>query len=288
MDDASAELLVRWHQACCLFPFFRNHSIRHSRPQEPWQFGPGPLAAMRGAIRVRYRLLPYLYQCFFTHWLDGDPVIRPLLYRHAGPEYVDLDDQYLVGDTLLVAPILHGEGQGPELVRNGVKHQERSVALPPGWWFDLNRGEWVQGGRVIPYAAALDELPLFARDGAVLPYYAGPLRNSVMDLRTVELHLFCRERPAQFDYYVDDRETRRYQHGGYGMARITVELDGERLRVGIVETGDYPRDTVVFMPVLYDHPEARELELMVNGRAVTRPLKANQREWLCRALPVRA
>jgi len=60
------------------------------------------------------------------------------------------------------------------------------------------------------------------------------------------------------------------------------------LRVGIVETGDYPRDTVVFMPVLYDHPEARELELMVNGRAVTRPLKANQREWLCRALPVRA
>ncbi len=288
MDDASAELLVRWHQACCLFPFFRNHSIRHSRPQEPWQFGPGPLAAMRGAIRVRYRLLPYLYQCFFTHWLDGDPVIRPLLYHHAGPEYVDLDDQYLVGDTLLVAPILHGEGQGPELVRNGVKHQERSVALPPGWWFDLNRGEWVQGGRVIPYAAALDELPLFARDGAVLPYYAGPLRNSVMDLRTIELHLFCRERPARFDYYVDDRETRRYQHGGYGMTRITVELGGERLRVGIVETGDYPRDTVVFMPVLYDHPEAWELELMVNGRAVTRPLKANQREWLCRALPVRA
>ncbi|MDG4595080.1 MAG: glycoside hydrolase family 31 protein [Candidatus Contendobacter sp.] len=288
MDDTTAELLARWHQACCLFPFFRNHSIRHSRPQEPWQFGPGPLAAMRGAIRTRYRLLPYLYQCFFAHWLDGDPIIRPLLYHHAGPEYVHLDDQYLVGDALLVAPILHGEGQGPESVRGGVKCQERPVTLPPGWWFDLNQGEWVWGGRMIPYAAALDELPLFARDGAVLPYYAGPLQNGFMDLRHVELHLFCRERAARFDYYVDDRETRSYQDGGYGVARITAEWDGERLRVEVVETGEYLPDTVVFTPVLYGHPEARELELTVNGRVVTQPLKTDQREWLCRVLPVRA
>ncbi len=288
MDDANAELLVRWHQAGGLFPFFRNHSIRHSRPQEPWQFGPEPLAAMRGAIRTRYRLLPYLYQCFFAHWRDGDPIIRPLLYHYSGPEYTDLDDQYLVGDALLVAPVLHGEGQGPEIVRAGVKMQERPVRLPPGWWFDLNRGEWVEGGRVMMYAAALDELPLFARDGAVLPYYAGPLQNSFMDLHAVELHLFCRERPARFDYFLDDRESRRYQSGGYGIARIMAEADGERLRVEIAETGDYPRDTVTFTPVLYGCPATRELELTVNGRTVTRLLQTGQREWLCREWAVRA
>ncbi|MFZ1642960.1 MAG: glycoside hydrolase family 31 protein [Candidatus Contendobacter sp.] len=288
MDDANAELLVRWHQACGLFPFFRNHSIRHSRPQEPWQFGPEPLAAMRGAIRTRYRLLPYLYQYFFAHWRDGDPIIRPLLYHYSGPEYTDLDDQFLVGDALLVAPVLHGEGQGPEIVRAGVKMQERPVRLPPGWWFDLNRGEWVEGGRVMMYAAALDQLPLFARDGAVLPYYAGPLQNSFMDLHAVELHLFCRERPARFDYFLDDRESRRYQSDGYGIARIMAETDGERLRVEIAETSDYPRDTVTFAPVLYGRPATRELELTVNGRTVTRPLQAGQREWLCREWAVRA
>jgi alpha-glucosidase len=287
MDDTTAELLVRWHQACGLFPFFRNHSIRHSRSQEPWQFGSGPLAAIRGAIRTRYRLLPYLYQCFFAHWLEGDPIIRPLLYHHAGPEYVDLDDQYLVGDALLVAPILHGEGQGPEIVRGGIKYQERSVALPPGWWFDLNRGEWVRGGRMIPYAATLDELPLFARDGAALPYYAGSLQNSIMDPRGVELHLFCRERAARFDYYIDDQETRRYQDGGYGVARITAEWDDERLRVEVIETGDHPRDTVVFTPVLYGHPETRELELTANGGTMTQPLRSARREWLCREWAVR-
>ncbi len=287
MDDTSAELLVRWHQACGLFPFFRNHSIRHSRPQEPWQFGPGPLAAMRGAIRTRYRLLPYLYQCFFAHWRDGDPVIRPLLYHYSGVEYVDLDDQYLLGDALLVAPILHGEGQGPEIVRDGIKKQERAVRLPPGWWFDLNRGAWVEGGRMMMYAAALDELPLFARDGAVLPYYAGPLQNSVMDLRAVELHLFCRDRPARYDYVVDDRETRRYQTGAYSIARVTAEIDGERLRVVIAESGHYPADTVAFTPVIYGRPELRELALTVNGRAMTRPLRTERREWLGREWAVR-
>ena len=50
------------------------------------------------------------------------------------------------------------------------KRQERRIALPAGWWFDLNHGVWVQGGRVLHYAAAADELPLFARDGACLLY----------------------------------------------------------------------------------------------------------------------
>jgi alpha-glucosidase len=287
MDDASAELLVRWHQAGCLFPFFRNHAIRHSRPQEPWQFGPDPLAAIRGAIRTRYRLLPYLYQCFFAHWREGDPIIRPLLYHYIGPEYAYLDDQYLVGDAVLVAPILHGEGHGPEIIRHGVKMQERSILLPPGGWFDLNRGEWLDGGRALHYAAALNELPLFVRDGAVLPYYAGPLRNSFMDLSAVELHLFCRERSAQFDYCLDDRESRRYERGDYGVARIAAVIEGERLQVEIVESGDYPRDTVRFTPVVYSRPEVRELALTVNGRMETRPLQAGQREWLCRELAVR-
>ncbi len=286
MNDVNAELLVRWHQAGCLFPFYRNHSAHFTRRQEPWRFGPAPLAAIRGAIRTRYRLLPYLYQCFFAHWRDGDPIIRPLLYHYPGPEFSDLDDQYLVGDALLVAPILHGEGQGPESLRHGVTVQERPVVLPPGRWFDLNRGEWLEGGRVLPYVAALDELPLFARDGAVLPYYAGPLQNSFMDLSTVELHLFCYDRPARCEYWLDDRETRRYETGAYGVARITAEIEGERLRVVIIESGDYPTGTVAFAPVVYGRPELRVLELTVNNRAVTRPLRHGQREWLCRTLDV--
>ncbi|HRE53264.1 MAG TPA: glycoside hydrolase family 31 protein [Candidatus Competibacter sp.] len=288
MDDTNAELLVRWHQACCLFPFFRNHSMRDSRLQEPWQFGPAALAAIRGAIRLRYRLLPYLYQCFFAHWRDGDPVIRPLLYHDPHPDYAHINDQYLLGEMLLVAPILHGEGQGPETIRHGIKYQERMIALPPGWWFDLNHGVWVRGGRMLNYAAALDELPLFVRDGAVLPYYAGPLRNSLMDLSAVELHVFCHDQPARLDYALDDRETRGYEAGAWGVACISAELHRDGLQMEIAEKGNYPRDTVRFSPVVYGRPDLRDLRLAVNGRSDTRNLQADQREWLCRTLPVRA
>lgn len=288
MDDTNAELLVRWHQAGCLFPFFRNHAIRHSRPQEPWQFGPEPLAAIRGAICTRYRLLPWLYQCFFNHWRNGDPIIRPLLYHYAGPEYVDLDDQYLVGDALLVAPILHGEGHGPEIIRRGVKMQERSIVLPPGYWFDLNRGEWLAGGRTLPYAAALNELPLLVRDGAILPYYAGPLRNSRMDLSAVELHIFCREQAAHLEYFLDDQESRGYQWGNYGQAQMVAAIDGTQIHIEITESGSYPHDTVRFTPVVYGRPELRTLSLTINGRLETKPLQAGQREWLCRPQAVQA
>lgn len=287
MDDTNAELLVRWHQACCLFPFFRNHSARDSRRQEPWAFGPAALAAIRGAIRTRYRLLPYLYQCFFRHWRDGDPVIRPLLYHYDNPAYAHIDDQYLVGDALLVAPILHGEGQGPEWLCHGIKHQERMVALPPGGWFDLNHGVWLDGGRSLLYAATLDELPLFVRDGTVLPYYAGPLHNSFMALNAIELHLFCREQPVCWDYALDDQQTRHYASGAWGLARISAAIQGERLTVEITETGNYPRDTVCFTPVVYGRPEVGDLELTVNGRVERRSLRTESREWLCRQMAVR-
>jgi len=287
MDDTTAELLVRWHQACCLFPWFRNHSIHYSRRQEPWQFGPEPLRSIRGAIRTRYRLLPYLYQCFCNHWRYGDPIIRPLLYHYPEPEYADLDDQYLLGDAVLVAPILHGDGQGPEIFRNGVKMQQRAVVLPPGsLWFDLNRGAWLEGGQTLNYAAALDELPLFVRDGAVVPYYAGPLQNSRMALSAVELHFFCHRQPAQFAYFVDDQESRRYQSSDYGITHIAAVIDNERLRVTMAESGVYARTAVHFTPVIYGCPALRELEWIVNDRLEQRPLQTGQREWLCRELAI--
>ncbi|MCC9001191.1 MAG: hypothetical protein LM549_00990, partial [Candidatus Competibacter sp.] len=144
------------------------------------------------------------------------------------------------------------------------------------------------GERMLTYTAALEELPLFVRDGAVLPYFAGPLRNGCMDLSAVELHLFCHEQPARFEYALDDQKTQRYETGAWSSAGITAEVQEDRLMVTVVETGHYPRETVTFTPVIYGRPEVQELELTLNGRTVTRPLQTEQREWLCRMLPVRA
>jgi alpha-glucosidase len=288
MGHTTAELLVRWYQAGFLFPFFRNHSGRDSKPQEPWQFGAQPLACIRAAIVNRYRLLPYLYTCFFEHWRYGDPVLRPLLYEYDDPAFDSLDDQFLLGDALLVAPILYGAGQGREVVVDGECQQLRHITLPPGWWFDLNRGEWLAGGRTVLYPAGLAELPWFVRDGAMLPWYAGPLGNDAPKLDRLELHIFSRERPAALDYYVDDQASRAYQRGHYNTVRISAELGDGEVRLAVVESGPYPAGTVTFRPVLYGRTGSWRVKVSDGQGSWQFELVAATREWLGKALPVLA
>ncbi|MDQ2694889.1 MAG: DUF5110 domain-containing protein [Pseudomonadota bacterium] len=288
MGHTTPELLVRWYLAGFLFPFFRNHSGLDSKTQEPWEFDKASLATIRDAITTRYRLLPYLYACFFHHYLTGDPVLRPLLYEYDGGEYENLDDEYLVGADLLAAPIVHGEGGGREVVVRGEKCHLRYVTLPPGWWFDLNLGRWTAGGRTFPYAAGLEEVPLFARDGAIIPYYNGPLRNSQMELNRIELHVFVKERPGAAQYYIDDQQTRGYQQGRYNSAKITAAVSGNEFKLDIAETGDYPAGTVAFTPVLYGRQEDVKAVIALNGRRQTRTLTQATRRWVCKELQVLA
>lgn len=288
MGHTTAELLIRWYQAGFLFPFFRNHSVWNSKSQEPWQFNPQCLAYVRETVVTRYRLLPYLYQCFFVHYLSGDPVLRPLLYDYDGKEFEDLDDQFLVGDSIMVAPILEGEEQGREIMVGGRKCQVRHIVLPPGWWFDLNQGEWLEGNRILQYAAGLEEVPLFVRDGSIIPYYNGPIRNSFITLQEIELHIFSKQRPARLAYFIDDRETRDYQAGRYGTAQIDARVDDGEINVGITEAGDYETGTVNFRPVLYGYQGQWKAVTAVNGKLQTRSCTVQTRSWVCKHLSVLA
>jgi alpha-glucosidase len=288
IGHTTPELLIRWYQTCFLFPFFRNHSARNTQPQEPWQFGEPWVTYIRETIKTRYRLLPYLYRCAFHHYLTGDPLLRPLLYEYDDPAYENRDDQYLVGDALLVAPVLTSEGDGPNVFEQGIRKTCRYVALPPGWWFDLNRGEWLSGGRILSYAAAVDEVPLFVRDGAIIPYYSGPLRNSFMDLQALELHVFSHARPGRGDYFIDDQITQAYARNQYNTVAIDTAIEADRLIVTLRETGAYPTDSVRFKPVWYGVRKLRQTVVIVNGQAQSYELRPATRPWLNRNLTVLA
>ncbi len=292
MGHTNAELLIRWYQTGFLFPFFRNHTVRHSKNQEPWQFGDECLQIIRATIKTRYRLLPYLYQCFSQHYWTGDPVLRPLMYHYHDPEYVDLDDQFLVGEHILVAPILCAAGTGHDIVRNGRKYQQRFVTLPDGWWFDVNQDKWLAGKQTISYLAALDEVPLFIRDGSIIPYYNEPLHNSLMDLRNIELHVFIKERAAQLHYFIDDPQNKAYQKGTYNTATITAQLVSadchldvaNTLQLTMEETGPLPHQANHFKPVLYGYPHSAMAVVMQNNPPIS--LQATQRTWLNKTLSV--
>ena len=97
---ADAELAIAWYKAGMLFPFLRNHACKGSVAQEPWQFGPDALAVIRHYVRLRYKLLPYLYQLWVAQAREGTAVMRPLFHDFDSADGLDLDridDQFLVG-----------------------------------------------------------------------------------------------------------------------------------------------------------------------------------------------
>lgn len=157
IGNCTAELLVRWTQAGVFYPFMRNHSAWDTVPQEPWAFGPETEALVREAIALRYRLLPYLLTLAHRAHRTGEPILRPMLYDFPDQEELrHLDDQFMFGPALLVAPV----------VRQG--HRHRLVHLPPGEWLDFWDGTRYQGPLAMAVAAPLERIPLFVRAGAVL------------------------------------------------------------------------------------------------------------------------
>jgi alpha-glucosidase len=214
--DTQEDLMVAWMLAGALFPFFRNHSARHTRRQEPYLFSRRALAVMRKCILTRAKLLPYLYNLFHRHWRDGDAVMRPLSYEFTGTRYERIDDQYMVGPHLLVAPFLQ------------TRKRIRSVVLPPGFWFSLQTGLWIQGGRTVPVKRS-EEMIVFVRDGSILPCVATGHLFPQPDFRNIEFHVFCKGKGAETEYYEDDRETRNYQRGEYAIRRIQAVRRRERL-----------------------------------------------------------
>ena len=165
--DPSPELFARWMELAAFLPFFRGHAERSSRRKEPWTFGPEVEARVRRALHRRLRLLPLLETLFHDAARLGLPVARPLFFADpADPELRAVDDAFLLGDSLLVAPLLDPAATS------------RTVRLPrnPGGWFPVTLGEDgaadAIGARI---EAATHEVPvppgtvpLFARAGSIL------------------------------------------------------------------------------------------------------------------------
>ncbi len=292
MGHADPELLTRWYQAGWLFPFFRNHSAEGTKPQEPWEFGPVVRERIADVIRTRYRLLPYVYQLFWEHYLHGDPLLRPLGYEFDDPGLEHVDDQFLLGPSLLAAPMLHSLAENHALMVHGRPAQFRAVTLPAGcWWYDLNRAGWLAGGQTLRYPVGLDESPLFVRDGAILPYHHGELANARTDFRaTVELHVFARERPAAGHYHLDDQTSRAYLLDGQcNRAAFRAGRrpeDGGAFFLETEETGPLPAGGTRWTPVFYGATGTGEL--LVNGQRRGTPLAPGTRRWIGRDVPVLA
>ncbi|MBY8345642.1 MULTISPECIES: glycoside hydrolase family 31 protein [Streptomyces] len=154
----SPELYLRWFQLGSYLPLFRTHASLRAGRREPWEFGPEVLEHARVALLERRRLLPYFMTLAHLARRTGAPYVRPLWW--SAPEdraLRDCEDAFLLGDSLLVAPVLDAGA-----VR-------RAVQLPRGRWYDTVTERVHEGPGRVFLDAPLSRIPVLARAGAVVP-----------------------------------------------------------------------------------------------------------------------
>lgn len=227
------ELAVRWFQYGTLTPFSRCHAVVGEPDQYPWSFGATVEQIVRTALELRYKLLPYLYSKFWESHETGAPIQRPLLFdfQHDATAR-ETDDAYLLGDALLVAPVL----------RPGVI--ARSVYLPKGTWYDWYSGQAHAGERQITVEAPLERVPLFARGGSVIACHERPLRSTAEhQAPDLELHLFVPGEDGELlsTLHEDDGHTKAHAKGAFLRTSFLVTRKGSELRLRASVTGQgYP------------------------------------------------
>lgn len=225
-DTPSPELMARWMNLGALMPFFRGHTEKGTAPQEPWAFGPETEKASQAALKLRYTLLPLLYDLFYQASRTGEPILRPLFYEFPNdPKTHGIEDQFLVGRDLLAAPV----------VTEGAL--KRQVYLPAGTvWFDWYTGQEYRGGSSYEVDAPWDKMPLFARGGAMIPTQDPEEWVGQKAQNPITIHIFPGA-PGSHLVWQDDGATTDYAQGIGRGTRFAYSAAGRDMEVAqTVET----------------------------------------------------
>lgn len=221
-DLGYRELFVRWYQWGCFLPVFRGHGTDCRR--ELWHFGNAEVPfydALLSANRLRYRLMPYIYSLAGQCWLNDGSMMRLLAFAYPRDREVwDITDQYLFGDGLMVCPVLSPMYYERESRPLPETPKTRRVYLPKGsCWYDYWTNACFEGGQWIDADAPIEKIPLFVREGSILPQAECALSTEEMP-DEIEAMVYS-GRSAEFLLYEDAGDDYDYEQGQYLATRLS-------------------------------------------------------------------
>jgi alpha-D-xyloside xylohydrolase len=224
------ELYIRWAQA----GLFVSHPRAHGPiAREPWRFGEQALAIFRQYAKLRYRLMPYVWSSAHACVETALPLMRPLLLDwQDDPTTAGIDDQWLFGEGLLVAPILD-------------ESNRRRVYLPAGRWYDWWTGAVIHEGdfgRWFDVSAPLDRLPLYARGGAIIPLCEDMAHTGEKPWDAITLRVYPHRDSA---FTLIDGETRIDYRCAELSSGVRVEIGANDRRHTVMIYDMTPRDVLV-------------------------------------------
>ena len=210
-EQPTGELFARWIQLGVFHPFCRVHSSGHHGDQEPWTFGDEVTDITRKFIEIRYTLLPYLYTAFYEYAIDGTPMLKPLVYYDQDDVHTHYrTDEFIFGHQILVCPIIEPNARG------------RRMYVPRGRWYNYWNHETLEGGKEMWVDADLDTMPIFIKEGAIIPRY--PIQQYVGE-KTIEeltLEVFYAEGSENSQVYEDAQDGFDYKKGRYCLRNLRL------------------------------------------------------------------
>lgn len=215
-------------------PFFRAHSHIDTKRREPWLFPESTQQVIRAALRTRYSYLPFWYTQFYEHERYGTPIMRPMLVQYPlDKEAFALDKQFMVGDALLVRPVLD-KGASSVEVYLPTKSGEGEKTKEGDLWYDTmdkyRKLSRTHGWEKMSVSDAF-KVPVLQRGGSIVAKKERPRRAAPMMVNDPMTLVVCvdKEEKAQGTVYVDDEKSFAYRDGKY--LYQAVEFDGHKLQV---------------------------------------------------------
>ncbi len=264
--DEWRELQTRWHQFGAFVPLFRTHGQWPRR--ELWNIAPEGSPAYESILwymRLRYRLMPYLYSLTGAVAFEDYTLMRGLPMDFPDdPRVRDLSDQWMFGPALMPCPVAY------------YKARSRAVYFPAGGWYDFYTGAFIEGGRAREVAAPYARMPLYVRAGSIIPFGPDMEWSDQKPADAIRLYVYAGA-DADFKLYEDDGLTYNYEKGAYSTVSIHWDDATRTLTLG-ERQGSFPemlseRTFHVIVvdpshPHAYD-PDAKGVVCAYKGESVT-------------------
>ena len=257
------ELFARWFQFASFNPYFRNHAVNTSGPSEPWVYGEPYTSIIRDAINERYRLLPYFYTLMEQANRTAEPILAPLFFHFSNdPQTYLQDNEFLIGDSLLVAPVYTAGAT------------TRTLYLPSGDdWYDERNDQRYAGGQTVTVTAPLSEIPVFVRAGAIIP--RGPIKQYVTEpvAGGMQIDLYPGADRTQ-NLYEDDGVSYNFRQGDYLRTTLSMTRLAGREQLDISHVAGQRQAGLRDWTVVFHDRVTTPLQVTVSGQAATQVLAA--------------
>ena len=263
-EQPNGELFARWIQLGIFHPFCRVHSSGDHGDQEPWSFDSDVTDIVRKFIELRYRLLPYLYTMFWRYSKHGIPMLQPLVHFDQEDAQTHFrTDEFIFGQQILVCPIQEPNAQG------------RRMYIPRGNWYNYWNDEVVDGGKERWVEADIDKIPLFIKEGAMIPKY--PVQQYVGELNITELliDVYFKLGKENSTVYEDEQDGYDYKKGRYSLRNFKLHGKSNELIIQQFKDGTFITSYSTFKLNLHGLPFVIESVSVDNELVSLEDIKLN-------------